>query len=159
MPFVLLSGVPTLVNGPETGLWPGAGLTHPLSEAYHRCCCTPPRLLTNYMNFCKLFLSRLDSLRPQFYTPCSCDFRLFFPRLLLIFEILKAQHRHPLSWPPVLQRLVPWGHYSPFFFRRALPLLPRRFAPWTLFVSAGWLSTGGGCSASRRGGYLGWCRL
>ena len=121
----------------EMGLGPRTGSTHPLSEVYHRCCRTLPGLLTNNMNFCKLFLSRLDSLRPQFYIPCSCDFRLFLPRLLLIFEILKAQHRHPLSWPPVLQRLVPWGHYSPFFFRRALPLLPRRFAPWTLLSRLG----------------------
>ena len=54
--YPLPSGVPTLINGPAKGLWPGAGLTHPLSEAYHRCCCTPPGLLTNNMNFCELFL-------------------------------------------------------------------------------------------------------
>ena len=48
--FVLPSGIPTLVNGPATGS------THPLSVAYHRCCCTPPGLLTNNMNFCRLFL-------------------------------------------------------------------------------------------------------
>ena len=50
------SGVPTLINGPVMGLWPRTCSTHPLSEAYHRCCCTPPGLLTNNMNFCELFL-------------------------------------------------------------------------------------------------------
>ena len=86
--FVLPSGVPTLINGPAKGLWPGAGLTHPLSEAYHRCCCTPPGLLTNNMNFFELFfVSRLFSLQLQFGVPFS-----FIP-----FSTLSSSTLYPAS--------------------------------------------------------------
>ena len=122
---MLPSGVPTLVNGPATGLWPGAGSTHSLSEAYHRCCCTPPGLLTNNMNFCELFfVSRLFSLQLQPNISFSFDHPLFFPFCTLNSDILKAQTPAPSKLtlrPPAARSL---GSLLPFFCPWALPLLP-----------------------------------
>ena len=122
--YPLSSGVPTLINGPAKGLWPGAGLTHPLSEAYHRCCCTPPGLLTNNMNFCELFfVSRLLSLQLQLNISFSFDLPLFFPFCILNSDILKAQTPAPSKLtlrPPAARSL---GSLLPIFLPVGLTLV------------------------------------
>ena len=125
--IVLLFGVPALVMDPEMGLWPRDGSTHPLSAVYHRCCRIPPGLLTNNMNFCRLFL--FPVLFPFYLNSISLSlsiFRSHFPSFHPKFRHLKGPNTwHPLNLLSVLQRLVPWGHYSPFFCPWASPLLPQ----------------------------------
>ena len=50
---------------------------------------------------------------------------LSFPSRILATAILKAHHRHPLNLLAVL-RWIPWGHYSPCYRPRALPLFAGR---------------------------------
>ena len=50
---------------------------------------------------------------------------LSFPSRILATAILKAHHRHPLNLLAVL-RWIPWGHYSPCYSPRALPLFAVR---------------------------------
>ena len=125
--IVLLLGVPALVMDPEMGLWPRDGSTHPLRAVYHRCCRIPPGLLTNNMNFCRLFL--FPVLFPFNFNSISLSlsiFRSHFPSSHPKFRHLKGPNTgHPLNLLSVLQRLVPWGHYSPFFCPWASPLLPQ----------------------------------
>ena len=92
------------------------GLTHPLSAVYtaamtirrrYRCCFR--RTLNIYINCVVDCLSRLDSLRLQFNTPCSRDLLLICPRSYSISEILKAQHRHPLTLLPLHSLRLPGG--------------------------------------------------
>ena len=111
----------------KMGLGPGTGSTHPISEVYHRCCRTLPGLLTNNINFCRLFC--FPVLIPFDSNLISLSLSIFhspFPSLHLKFRHLKGPNTgHPLNLLSVLQRLVPWGHYSPFFCPWALPLLPQ----------------------------------
>ena len=80
----------------EMGLWPRTGSTHPLSAAYHHCCCTPSGLLTNNMNLFELvFVSRLYSLQLQLNISFSFNLPSSFPSCTLNFDILKAQTPAP----------------------------------------------------------------
>ena len=71
LPFVLPSREPTLANGLAMELWFRTGSTHPLSEAYHRCCCTSPGVLINDTHFCVfLFLAFIP------FNPCLISLSL-----------------------------------------------------------------------------------
>ena len=100
------------------GLWPRTGSTHPLSEAYHRCCRTLPGLLTNNMNFCRLFL--FPVLFPFNSNLISLSLLISLsslPSYILNSGILKAQTPAPSELTLRPSVACSLGSLLPFFFR------------------------------------------